>query len=113
VKNYTRNEWRTLQTTLQTSGEHYKLHSKRVEKITNYTRNEWRTLQTTLQTSGEDYKLHSKRVERTINLGSPVRMGSPAKSVRNALAQSPRSQGKTTLETSGKDEKYSQNECEL
>ncbi len=32
-KNYTRNEWRRYKTTLETSGEDIKLHSKRVEKI--------------------------------------------------------------------------------
>ncbi len=31
-KNYTRNEWRRCKTTLETSGEDAKLHSKRVEK---------------------------------------------------------------------------------
>ncbi len=39
-KNYTQNEWRRSKTTLETSGEDPKLHSKRVEKIQNYTRNE-------------------------------------------------------------------------
>ncbi len=32
MENYTRNEWRRLKTTLETSGEDVKLHSKRVEK---------------------------------------------------------------------------------
>jgi hypothetical protein len=32
VKNYTRNEWRRCETTLETIGEDVKLHSKRVEK---------------------------------------------------------------------------------
>jgi hypothetical protein len=32
------------ETTLETSGEDEKLHSKRVEKMKNYTRNEWRRL---------------------------------------------------------------------
>ncbi len=31
-----------VKTTLETSGEDIKLHSKRVGKILNYTRNEWR-----------------------------------------------------------------------
>ncbi len=43
VKNYTRNEWRRCKTTLETSGEDAKLHSKRVEKMQNDTRNWWRT----------------------------------------------------------------------
>jgi hypothetical protein len=30
---YTRNEWRRCKTTLETSGEDVKLHSKRVEKM--------------------------------------------------------------------------------
>ncbi len=30
---YTRNEWRRCKTTLETSGEDAKLHSKRVEKM--------------------------------------------------------------------------------
>ncbi len=51
-------------TTLETSGEDVKLHSKRVEKMWNYTQNEWRRCKTTLETSGEDVKLHSKRVEK-------------------------------------------------
>jgi hypothetical protein len=32
-RNYTRNEWRRFETTLETSGKDLKLHSKRVEKI--------------------------------------------------------------------------------
>jgi hypothetical protein len=32
-QNYTRNEWRRCKTTLETSGEDVKLHSKRVEKM--------------------------------------------------------------------------------
>ncbi len=47
---YTRFEWETL----ETSGKHSKLHSKRVGK----TRDEWETLETTLETSGKDSKLH-------------------------------------------------------
>ncbi len=43
-----------VKNTLETSGEDFELHSKRVEKISNYTRNEWRRFQTTLETSGED-----------------------------------------------------------
>jgi hypothetical protein len=35
---YTPNEWKRLKTTLETSGEDSKLHSKRVEKIETYTR---------------------------------------------------------------------------
>jgi hypothetical protein len=31
--NYTRNEWRRCETTLETSGEDVKLHSKRVGKM--------------------------------------------------------------------------------
>ncbi len=52
------------ETTLETSGEDKKIHSKRVEKITNYTRTEWRRCKTTLEPSGEDVKLHSNRVEK-------------------------------------------------
>ncbi len=92
-KNYTPNEWRTNQNTLETSGflgllnwrasfsenilfqilqshlydneiEVTKLHSKRVEKMQNYTRDEWKRCKTTLETSGEDVKSHSKRVEK-------------------------------------------------
>ena len=37
MQNYTRNEWRRCQTTLETSGEDVKLHSKPVEKMSNYT----------------------------------------------------------------------------
>jgi hypothetical protein len=33
VKKYTRNEWRTCENTLGTSGEHVKIHSKRVENM--------------------------------------------------------------------------------
>ncbi len=33
LKTHTRNEWRRCETTLETSGEDVKLHSKRVEKI--------------------------------------------------------------------------------
>ncbi len=64
TENYTRNEWRRCKTTLETSGEDVKLHSKRVEKMLNYARNEWGRCKTTLETSGEDVKLHSKRVEK-------------------------------------------------
>jgi hypothetical protein len=32
-KNYTRNEWGRCETTLETSGDDVKLHSKRVEKM--------------------------------------------------------------------------------
>jgi hypothetical protein len=63
-KNYTRNGWRRCKTTLETSGEDAKLHSKQVEKMQNYTRNEWRRCKTTLEAGGEDVKLHSKRVEK-------------------------------------------------
>jgi hypothetical protein len=42
-KSYTRNEWGTRKTSLETSGELGKLHSKRVGNSENYTRNEWRT----------------------------------------------------------------------
>jgi hypothetical protein len=52
-----------LQTTLETSGEDAKLHSKRVEKMPKYTRNEWKRCQNTLETSGKDVKIHSKRVD--------------------------------------------------
>jgi hypothetical protein len=41
-KNYTRKEWTRLKSTLETSGEDEKVHSKRVEKMEKYTRNEWR-----------------------------------------------------------------------
>jgi hypothetical protein len=58
------NQWLAGKTTLGTSGEDVKLHSKRVERMRNYTRNEWRRCKTTLETSGEDVKLHSKRVEK-------------------------------------------------
>ncbi len=40
MKYYTLKEWRRCKTTLETSGEDVKLHSKRVEKMPNYTRNE-------------------------------------------------------------------------
>ena len=43
--------------TLETSGEDQKIHSKRVEKIRKYTRNEWRRYENTLETSGEDQKI--------------------------------------------------------
>ncbi len=43
------------ETTLETSGEDLKLHSKRAEKMWNYTRNEWRRCENTLETSGEDH----------------------------------------------------------
>jgi hypothetical protein len=49
--NYTRNEWRRCETTLET-----------LEKMWNYTRNEWRRCDTTLEKSGEDVNLHSFRV---------------------------------------------------
>jgi hypothetical protein len=72
-ENYTRNEWRRCETTLQTSEEDVKLHSKRVENMRkdtpniwgrceHYTRNGWRRYENTLETSGEDMKIHSKRV---------------------------------------------------
>jgi hypothetical protein len=86
--NYTQNEWRRCETTLKTSGEDVKLHSKRVEKMWNYTRNEWRRRENTLKTSGEDVKLHSKRVEKMWNY------------TRNDW-----SGRKITLETSGEDVK--------
>jgi hypothetical protein len=44
----------TVKTTLETSGDDRKLHSKRVETIENYTRNEWGRPKITLETSGED-----------------------------------------------------------
>ncbi len=34
-ENYTRNEWRRCETTLETSGEDVKLHSQRVERMLN------------------------------------------------------------------------------
>ncbi len=68
--NYTRNESRRCETTLETSGEDVKLHSKRVKKMWNYTRNEWRICETTLEKSLEDVKLHSKRVEKMRKLHS-------------------------------------------
>ncbi len=46
-KNYTRNEWKRFKSTLETSGEDVKLHSKRVEKIA---------------------KIHSKRVEKITSI---------------------------------------------
>ncbi len=55
-----------LKTTLKTSGEDAKLHSRRVEKMQNYTRDQWRRCKITLETSG-DAKLHSKRVEKMQN----------------------------------------------
>ena len=58
MRNYTRNEWRRCEITLETSGEDAKLHSKRVEKMQNYTRNGWRRCKITLETSGEDTRLH-------------------------------------------------------
>jgi hypothetical protein len=41
MKKYTRKEWRRWKSTLETSGEDEKVHSKRVEKMKKYTRNEW------------------------------------------------------------------------
>ncbi len=41
-------------TTLETSEEDVKTHSKRVGKIWQHTRNEWRTCENTLETSAED-----------------------------------------------------------
>ncbi len=64
IRNYTRAGWRKSKTTLETSGEDQKLHSKWVEKIRNYTRAGCRKSKTTLETSGEDQKLHSKWVEK-------------------------------------------------
>ena len=52
--NYTRNEWRRCETTLETSGEDV--------KITLETSGE--DFKTTLEASAEDVKLHSKRVEK-------------------------------------------------
>jgi hypothetical protein len=43
-----------VRTTLETSGEDVKIHSKRVEKMWKDTPNEWRRCETTLETSGED-----------------------------------------------------------
>ena len=40
--NHTPNEWRRYKSTLETSAEDTKRHSKRVEKLHNDTRNEWR-----------------------------------------------------------------------
>jgi hypothetical protein len=54
AETYTRNEWRRCETSLETSGEDEKPHSKRVEKMRNHTRNKWRRYLITLQTSGED-----------------------------------------------------------
>ncbi len=57
----------SLKTTLETSEEDLKLHSKRVKKMENYTPNGWRRWKTTLQTGEEDGKLHSKRVKKMEN----------------------------------------------
>jgi hypothetical protein len=70
--NYTRNEWRRCQNTLETSGKFVKpflnlkaeglmylsnLGGLRVKlSPSNYTRNGWRRSNTTLETSGEDEK---------------------------------------------------------
>ncbi len=51
--NYTPNEWKRLEITLETSRKDWKLHSKRVEKIRNYTRDECKRFEITLETSGE------------------------------------------------------------
>ncbi len=76
--NYTRNEWRRCETTLETSGEDGKLHSKRVYNLSClavcpasraclmvikfFKDFDIFRPKTTLETSGEDAKLHSKRV---------------------------------------------------
>ncbi len=51
IANYTRNEWRRFETTLETSEEDVKLHSKRVKKMWNYTRNGLGRCDTTLESS--------------------------------------------------------------
>ncbi len=116
--NYTRNEWRRCKTTLETSGEVWKLHSKRVEKIwklhskpvwkfENHARNDWRRSKTTLETSGEDVNLHSKRVERTTvsstNDGELLPSNISILSVNLILPASARTEN--TLETGGEDVK--------
>jgi hypothetical protein len=53
--NYTRNEWRRCQTTLETSGEDL-----------NYSRNEWRRCKTTLETSGEDLWFREKSDDHSL-----------------------------------------------
>ncbi len=60
MQNYTRNEWRRCETTLETGGEVVKLHSKRVEEMWNYTPNEWRSCKTTLETSEKVVIVNSK-----------------------------------------------------
>jgi hypothetical protein len=48
---YTRNEWKRLKTTLETSGKDEKLRSKRVERMNDYTRNMCILSKTTLVSS--------------------------------------------------------------
>ncbi len=71
--NYTRNEWARRKTTLETSGEDVKLHSKRVEKIAwadvlpvliDMVRNLVLSVSSTFANSVTNLKLHSKRVEK-------------------------------------------------
>jgi hypothetical protein len=77
-------------TTLETSGEDAKLHSKRVEKMQNYTRNWWRRCETTLQTTGEDS--FDRFFESAKNFINPYNKQSKLQLL-----------SKTTLETGGKD----------
>ncbi len=51
-------------TTLETSGEDWKTHSKRVEKIGKHTPNEWRRCKNYTPNEWEKAKLHSKRVRK-------------------------------------------------
>jgi hypothetical protein len=74
IENYTRNEWRRLKTTLETSGEDARLnlqenglkdHAKNgATKHPRTPTNTHQEAKPTLETSGGDVKLHSKRVEK-------------------------------------------------
>ncbi len=100
VKKYTRNEWGRWKTTLETSGEDEKLHSKRVGKMKNYTRNVVRGWKNTLETGGEDVSFE--------NIGAvfPVAAQEPFMYflIRGIFNQE-KLDVKTTLETGGEDVK--------
>jgi hypothetical protein len=84
-ENYTRNEWGTFKLNLRTFFGKSRWFWNRLLK---YTRNEWRKCETTLQTSGED-------VWPSL-LSSGVFVGPPPIKLNSS---------KSTLETSGEDEK--------
>jgi hypothetical protein len=102
--NYTRNEWRRCKTTLETSGEDAKLHSKRLGKGHNYTRNEWRRCKTTLGTSGEDATLTRNEWERGITAlgtsGEDATLHSKRVGKGHNYTRNEWERGITTLETS-------------